>query len=47
VYLRIWRYRLRLRLDLRNIERINTLISERIIKTHPEITTSRNDETTL
>ena len=47
VYLRIWRYRLRLRLDLRNIERINNLISERIIKTRPEITTSRNDETTL
>ncbi|MBR5052303.1 MAG: LptF/LptG family permease, partial [Bacteroidaceae bacterium] len=32
VYMRIWRYRLRLRLDLRNIERINKLISERIIK---------------
>lgn len=32
VYLRIWRYRLRLRLDLRNIERINNLISERILK---------------
>jgi len=32
VYLRIWRYRLRLRLDLQNIMRINTLISERIIK---------------
>ena len=32
-YLRIWRYRLRLRLDLQNIGRINNLISERIIKT--------------
>ena len=32
VYMRIWRYRLRLRLDLRNIERINNLITERIIK---------------
>ena len=32
VWLRIWRYRLRLRLDLQNIERINKLISERIIK---------------
>ncbi len=32
LYVRIWRYRLRLRLDLRNIERINNLISERIIK---------------
>ena len=32
-YFRIWRYRLRLRLDLRNIERINNLITERIIKT--------------
>jgi len=32
VFLRIWRYRLRLRLDLQNIGRINTLISERIIK---------------
>lgn len=31
-FLRIWRYRLRLRLDLQNIGRINTLISERIIK---------------
>ena len=31
-FLRIWRYRLRLRLDLQNIMRINTLISERIIK---------------
>ena len=37
-FLRIWRYRLRLRLDLRNIERINTLIAERIIKRHNEIT---------
>jgi len=37
-FLRIWRYRLRLRLDLRNIERINTLIAERIIKKHNEIT---------
>jgi len=32
VFLRIWRYRLRLRLDFQNIGRINTLISERIIK---------------
>ena len=32
VYMRIWRYRLRLRLDLRNIERINNLITDRIIK---------------
>ena len=32
-YFRIWRYRLRLRLDLRNIERLNNLITERIIKT--------------
>jgi lipopolysaccharide export system permease protein len=32
VFLRIWRYRLRLRLDLRNIENINTLIINRIIK---------------
>jgi lipopolysaccharide export system permease protein len=32
-FLRIWRYRLRLRLDLQNIGRINNLISERIIKT--------------
>ena len=31
-YLRIWRYRLRLRLDLRNIERLNNLIIERILK---------------
>lgn len=31
-FLRIWRYRLRLRLDLRNIERINSLITERINK---------------
>ena len=31
-FLRIWRYRLRLRLDLRNIERINNLIIERINK---------------
>ena len=37
-FLRIWRYRLRLRLDLRNIERLNTLIAERIIKRHNEIT---------
>ena len=28
VWLRIWRYRLRLRLDLQNIERINKLIHE-------------------
>ena len=32
VYLRIWRYRLRLRLDLRNIERLNNLITARILK---------------
>ncbi len=32
VFLRIWRYRLRLRLDLRNIEDINTVITNRIIK---------------
>lgn len=32
VFLRIWRYRLRLRLDLQNIGRISNLISERIIK---------------
>jgi len=32
-FMRIWRYRLRLRLDLQNIGRINNLISERIIKT--------------
>ncbi len=31
-FMRIWRYRLRLRLDLRNIENINNLISQRIIK---------------
>lgn len=31
-YLRIWRYRLRLRLDMHKIQNINTLISERIIK---------------
>lgn len=31
-FLRIWRYRLRLRLDLQNIGNINNLISERIIK---------------
>lgn len=31
-FFRIWRYRLRLRLDLRNIERINNLITERIMK---------------
>ena len=35
VWLRIWRYRLRLRLDLQNIQRINDLITERIIKTAP------------
>ena len=35
VYMRIWRYRLRLRLDLRNIERINNLITERILKIAP------------
>lgn len=44
VYMRIWRYRLRLRLDLRNIERINNLIAERIIKTHPEIATPRDND---
>lgn len=33
IFLRIWRYRLRLRLDLQNIIRINNLISERITKT--------------
>ena len=33
LFLRIWRYRLRLRLDLQNIGRINNLISERILKT--------------
>ena len=32
IYMRIWRYRLRLRLDLRNIGRLNNLITERIIK---------------
>ena len=32
VYLRIWRYRLRLRLDLRSIERLNNLITARILK---------------
>ena len=32
VYFRIWRYRLRLRLDLRDIGRINELIAQRIIK---------------
>lgn len=32
IFLRIWRYRLRLRLDLQNIGRINNLISERIKK---------------
>ena len=31
-FMRIWRYRLRLRLDLRNIGNINNLISQRIIK---------------
>ena len=35
VWLRIWRYRLRLRLDLHNIERINNLVTERIMKTTP------------
>ena len=35
VWLRIWRYRMRLRLDLRNIERINNLITERITKMAP------------
>ena len=35
VWLRIWRYRMRLRLDLRNIERINNLITERIMKMAP------------
>ena len=33
LFLRIWRYRLRLRLDLQSIGRINNLISERILKT--------------
>jgi len=32
VYMRIWRYRLRLRLDLHSIQRINDLITERILK---------------
>lgn len=32
-FLRIWRYRLRLRLDLQNIGRINDLITQRILKT--------------
>ena len=32
IFLRIWRYRLRLRLDLRNIENLNTTIINRIIK---------------
>jgi len=36
-YFRIWRYRLRLRLDLRNIERINNLIAERIVKNNLNI----------
>ena len=31
-FLRIWRFRLRLRIDLHSIERINNLIAERIIK---------------
>ncbi|MBO7120166.1 MAG: LptF/LptG family permease [Bacteroidaceae bacterium] len=35
VYMRIWRYRLRLRLDLRNIERLNNLITARIFKKTP------------
>ena len=35
VYLRIWRFRLRLRLDLRNIERLNHLITARILKKTP------------
>lgn len=35
VFLRIWRYRLRLRLDLQNIQRINNLITQRILKTTP------------
>ncbi|MBR1498190.1 MAG: LptF/LptG family permease [Bacteroidaceae bacterium] len=33
-FLRIWRFRLRLRIDLHNIERINNLITERIRKIH-------------
>ena len=44
VYLRIWRYRLRLRLDLRNIENINTLISERIIKQGYGLPTTDNGQ---
>ena len=40
VYIRIWRYRLRLRLDLHNIERINKIISERIIDRRYSETTS-------
>ena len=35
IFLRIWRYRLRLRLDLRNIEHINNLITARILKIAP------------
>ena len=35
-FIRIWRYRLRLRLDLRNVERLNNMITERIIKTNYE-----------
>lgn len=31
-FLRIWRFRLRLRIDMHNIERINNLITDRIIK---------------
>ena len=31
-FLRIWRFRLRLRIDMHNIERINNLITNRIIK---------------
>jgi lipopolysaccharide export system permease protein len=39
VYMRIWRYRLRLRLDLQNIQRINNLIIARLNKTqHYDIT---------
>ena len=32
VYMRIWRFRLRLRLDLHSIQRINDLITQRILK---------------
>lgn len=43
-FLRIWRFRLRLRIDMHNIERINNLITDRIIKTHPEIATPRDND---